>query len=213
MKSDVISIHSDLRGTEEAMKAAEGFIRYNSFKRKNAMHVRLLTEELISMVHGIMDNFKGDLWFESDRNKDGSTLCRICLSAKRSADPKQEEQLLSVSTSGKNESAKGVLGKIREVFRVSAQYSDEGVFLSDYQTGPASWYSMGVMNNGVPTGYDMERCWSLRSYRKNLPEDHSAAAEEWDELEKSIIAKLADDVKVWLRNNSTEVVVEKKITE
>lgn len=52
--------------------------------------------------------------------------------------------------------------------------------------------------------------WSLRSYRENLP-DKKSAAEEWDELEKSIIATLADDVKVWLKSNTTEVVIEKLI--
>lgn len=55
MKSDVIRIQSDLTGRKEAMQAAESFIRYNGFEGKNAMHIRLLTEELVSMIHGIMD--------------------------------------------------------------------------------------------------------------------------------------------------------------
>lgn len=204
MKSDVIRIQSDLTGREEAMKAAESFIRYNGFEGKNAMHIRLLTEELVSMVHGIMDKFAGDLWFESKKTAEGVS-CNICLSADKSADPEQEEQMLSVASSGKNENAKGILGKIRESFRVSAQHSADGVYMADY-SAVNSWYSLGA----APSAYEMERCWSLRSYRENLP-DRSAAAEEWDELEKSIIAKLADDVKVWLKSNTTEVVIEKLI--
>ena len=205
MKSDVISIYSDLRGTEDAMKAAEGFIRYNGFKSKNAMHVRLLTEELISMVHGIMDNFKGDLWFESEKAGDGIS-CRICLSAQKSVDPSQEEQILSVASSGKNENARGILGKIRESFRVSAQHSADGVYLEQY-SALNSWYGMGAHRSEYSSG---GQYWSLRSYRENLP-DKKSAAEEWDELEKSIIATLADDVKVWLKSNTTEVVIEKLI--
>ncbi|MBR1765378.1 MAG: hypothetical protein IJ746_08300 [Ruminococcus sp.] len=205
MKSDVIRIQSDLTGREEAMQAAESFIRYNGFEGKNAMHIRLLTEELVSMVHGIMDKFAGDLWFESNKTAEGIS-CNICLSANKSADPSQEEQMLSVASSGKNENAKGILGKIRESFRVSAQHSADGVYLEQY-SALNNWYGMGAHRTEYSAG---GQYWSLRSYRENLP-DKKAAAEEWDELEKSIIAKLADDVKVWLKSTTTEVVIEKLI--
>ena len=55
MKTDVITVYSDLRGREEAMDTAERFAAYNSIKGKDAMHLRLLTEEIICMVHGILD--------------------------------------------------------------------------------------------------------------------------------------------------------------
>lgn len=209
MKSDVIRIQSDLTGREEALQAAESFVRYNGFEGKNAMHIRLLTEELVSMVHGIMDRFVGDLWFESTKTAEGVKCC-ICLSAKRSADLKQEEKLLSVASSGKNENARGILGKIREVFRVSAQCSVDGVFLEQYSAAN-SWYNMGAHRSELP-GFDSgEAYWSLLHYRTNLPSNKADAPEEWDELEKSIIAKLADDVKVWLKSNTTEVVIEKLV--
>ena len=205
MKSDVIRIQSDLTGREEAMQAAESFIRYNGFEGKNAMHIRLLTEELVSMVHGIMDKFAGDLWFESKKTDEGIS-CNICLSAKKSVDPAQEEQILSVASSGKNENARGILGKIRESFRVSAQHSVDGVYLEQY-SALNSWYGMGAHRTEYLAGVQY---WSLRSYRENLP-DKKSAAEEWDELETSIIAKIADDVKVWLKVDTTEVVIEKLV--
>ena len=206
MKSDVIQIYSDLSGREDALIAAENFIRYNGFTGKDAMHIRLLTEELISMVHGVMAKFRGDLWFESEKTKEG-TLCRICVSTDRNVDPDQEEHLLSVATSGKNENAKGIMGKIREAFRVSAQYSTEGAYMNEY-SALNQWYSMG---SGIPNEYAMEHCWSLTKYRGSLPSDRNAAPEEWDELEKSIVAKLSDDVKVWLKNGKTQVTLEKLI--
>ncbi len=209
MKSDVIQIQSDLTGREEAMQAAEGFIKYNGFEGKDAMHIRLLTEELVSMVNGIMDGFRGDLWFESEKTKDG-VCCNICLSANRSVDPAQEEQMLSVASSGKNENARGILGKIRESFRVSVQHSADGVYMNEY-TAANNWYSMGA-NSCEMSGSGMKAAyWSLTSYRMNLGSDKASAAEEWDELEKSIIASLADDVKVWLKMETTEVVIEKLI--
>ncbi len=201
MKSDVIRIYSDLRGRGEALAAAEQFIAYHRLTGKNALHIRLLTEELVSMVNGIMDGFRGDVWFESENTPEG-LRCRICLSSDKAVDPVQEEQMLSVSTSGKNEHARGILGKIRESFRVSAQYSGDGVDIHEYTTAN-TWYQMGAGT------VEQAQCWSLRRYQENLGADHTGEA--WDELEKSIIAKLADDVKVWLKLDRAEVVIEKLI--
>ncbi len=207
MKSDVIQVYSDLKGRAEAMKTAESFAAYNGFTGKKAMHVRLLTEELISMVNGIMDSFSGNMWFESEKTDKG-IMCRICLSARKSADILQEGQLLGVATSGKNENAKGILGKIREAFRISSQYSTDGVYMSEY-SALNGWYSMGAHRCELSGGSSVEQYWSLMNYRNNLPSEKNKAVEEWDELEKSIIAKLADDVKVWLKSATTEVVIEK----
>lgn len=209
MKSDIIEIQSDLSGKEDAFKAADGFIAYNRLEGKNAMHIRLLTEELVSMVHGIMDKFRGSLWFESENTDDG-VLCRICLSAKRGVDPKEEEHFLSVSSSGKNENAKGVLGKIREAFRVSAQHSADGFYMNEY-VALNNWYSMGSHRFNVQNEELSEQYWSLANYIDSLSRDSNDSKEEWDELEKSIIARLADDVKVWLKIDTTEVVIEKLI--
>ena len=208
MRTDVIQIYSDLRGREEAMATAEKFCGYNGFTGRNAMHIRLLTEELVSMVNGIMDEFIGDLWFESEKTPEGM-LCRICVEGQKSADPFQEEHFLSVASSGKNENAKGILGKIRELFRVSSQYSGEGVYMSEY-TAVNSWYNMGTHRAGPADNLMSEQYWSLMEYRNNLNEARKDSS-EWDELEKSIIANIADEVKVWLKSSSTLVTVEKLV--
>ena len=55
--------------------------------------------------------------------------------------------------------------------------------------------------------------WSLDSYRTSLENKQSEAPrmEEQDELERSIIASLADDVKIWIKRDTTKVVIEKKV--
>ena len=209
MKSDIINIQSDLGGSEEAMATAERFSSYNGFTGRDARHIRLLTEELVSMVHGIMEGLNAELWFESEKTDEG-TLCRICLCAQKSVDARQEEHFLSVASSGKNENARGILGKIREVFRVSAQYPHTGIYLTEYAAAN-SWYAMGAGRGGISREYANERMWSLMNYRESLEKEKDTDTEEWDELEKSIIAKLADDVKVWLRSDTTEVVIEKTV--
>lgn len=206
IKTDIVHINSDLNGKSEAVITADQFIKWNKLTGKNALHIRLLTEELICMIHGIMEGFIGNLWLESNYTEDG-VKCRICLSANRTVDPKQETKILSIATTGKNEYAKGILGKIREAFRVSAQHSADGVYMNEYSTANY-WYSLGLEQNKNTDTKEDECCWSLRKYRDNLSEN---SGDERDELEKSIIGKLADDVKVWITADTTEVVIEKLI--
>ena len=124
MRSDIITISSDLSGRDAAMKAAERFAAYHSLTGRDAMHIRLLTEETVCLVHGILDDFSGTFWLESDETNDG-LHCRICLSADKHVNKAQEDMILSVSTSGKNESSKGILGKLREIVRSSIQEGSE----------------------------------------------------------------------------------------
>ena len=51
--------------------------------------------------------------------------------------------------------------------------------------------------------------WSLRAYRDAVSDRKEEETEKWDELEKSITAKLADDVKIFIRKNTVEMVIEK----
>jgi len=205
MKTDVITVYSDLRGREEAMDTAERFAAYNGIKGREAMHLRLLTEETICMIHGILEDFRADFWLETKQTKKG-TLCMICLSADKQANKIQEKHILSVSTSGRNENAKGIAGRIREVIRHSLQTSssEEESFLTSIND---ACLGIGTGSSSYPA--PSADYWSLRLYRQNLSAKKEAKAEEWDELEKSIISKLADEVKVWLENDRTEVVIEK----
>jgi hypothetical protein len=55
--------------------------------------------------------------------------------------------------------------------------------------------------------------WSLDTYKGSVEssiDKDEAAKEAWDELEKSIIASIADDVKVGVSGNTVELVIEKK---
>ena len=202
MKTDIIRINSDLQGHDAATHTAEKFAEYNDITGKTAMHIRLLTEETLSMVHGILDDFSGKFWLESEQTRKGM-LCRICLSAEKQANKEQEAHILSVSSSGRNENVKGVMGRIRELFRRSLQCADaeEEEFLHKMND------TLG--NSGFPS-HDTNY-WSLQVYRQEISAKKETSQEEWDELEKSIITKLADDVKVWLNTDSTMLVIEKYI--
>ena len=44
-----------------------------------------------------------------------------------------------------------------------------------------------------------------------MEKNDPAAREEWDELEKSVVKNVADDVKVYIRNGVVEMVILKKL--
>ena len=49
--------------------------------------------------------------------------------------------------------------------------------------------------------------------RPNIQRQDTAALAAWDELEKSVVARVADDVKVSIKGRTAEVTIVKKITE
>ena len=199
MRTNVIPVASDLSARADALLEAERFSAYNGLTGKDAMHIRLLTEEAISMVDGIMNGFHGGMWLESEQTSTG-LLCRICVDADAAVNEGQEEKLLDIATSGKNEEAVGILGKIRQIFRWTLQQTDAE---ASAQTGTVSpWYALGIQQNAAA-----QACWSLQQYTQRVQQDSEAR----DELEKSIIAKLADEVKVAIRSERAEVIIEKFI--
>ena len=56
--------------------------------------------------------------------------------------------------------------------------------------------------------------WSLSRYRSQIAEKKSESEEvdnDWDELERSIIANLADDVTVGIKDDNVYMVITKEI--
>ena len=202
MRTNVIPVASDLSARADALFEAERFSAYNGLTGKDAMHVRLLTEETISMVDGIMKGFHGGLWLESEPTSTG-LLCRICVEADVNVNEGQEEKLLDIATSKKNEESVGILGKIRQILRWTLQQTDSE---ASAMTGAVSpWYALGIQQNASAQAY-----WSLQQYSQRVQEEQPDS-EAWDELEKSIIAKLADEVKVGIRSERAQVIIEKFI--
>ena len=57
-------------------------------------------------------------------------------------------------------------------------------------------------------GVDCYYLWSLEQYRNSVKKEEQAEA--WDELEKSVIASVADDVIVGVKGKRADIIVVKK---
>ena len=186
MRSDIIIISNDGNGMEKALIQAELVAQYKDLEQKAALHLRLLTEEMLGMMRSITGERTGRFWIE-DQDK----VFQIHLQVETIMDFDKEEKLLSASTSGKNEAAKGIMGRIRAFF------------------DPMYWAN-------APVHIDMETMhvpfsWSINSYKQKVQEElkhgQEGAAEAWDELEKSVVSNLADDVKVSIQGRNVEMVI------
>ena len=197
MKTNVISVKNTGSGINAALAEAERFAEYQHLDRKEALRVRLLAEEMMGLIKGIVGEFYGEFWVEGE-GKDVS----LCLEADCKVDYDQREQFLSVSSSGKNEALRGFMGKLTGIFEYCLMSYDASIqYCGDYSD---------YMYDNVPS-FGYERMWSLAAMRENLGTvpDSEDAREKWDELEKSIVASLADEVLVGVKSHKVRLIIKK----
>jgi hypothetical protein len=185
---------------EVALDQADRMAAYKQLPKKAALHLRLLTEEMMGMMRSITGETEGRFWIEDDEKGE----YRLHLQVNTRMDSGKRDLLLSASTSGKNESAKGLMGRLRDLFDRGAD-EDVACFSSPILLPEAMECSSS------PT-LDWE--WSMTRYETELASrisrDDASAREAWDELEKSVVARVADDVKVSIRGQQVEMIIIKK---
>ena len=206
METNHIYLDNEEERLEKALEEADHFSEYQGFEKKNALRLRLLTEELIGMFRGITGEYKATFWVEGSEE-----MCHLNLEAKVDMDMEKRTELLAASTSGKNSAAVGIVGKIRNLIESGLESFDESSKIATESGTPIAFYSLGM----DPSQASLSAIdWSLSRYRKQIvdqqEEDPEAeVAKAWDELEKSVIANLADDVRVAITKNKVRITVEK----
>lgn len=196
MKTNVVKVDNTGNGVDEALWEAERYAEYQHFSAKDALRTRLLAEEMMGMVRSIVGQFDAEFWVEGE-DKDAM----LCLEAEAIVDYEKKEKLLAASTSGRNYAERSFMGKVAGLIEYCVG-SYEGLnavpLYNDYMIGEV-------------TDYDYDRMWSLSSMRGDL-ENHLTVPEkkaEWDELEKSIVAKLADEVIVGVKARKVQLIIKK----
>ena len=196
-KTAVITVTSEGQGIQEALALTERVGGEAGLDRKSNLRLRLLAEEMFGMLRGIAGGVEASYWLETEGKS---------FELKMQADVKMtiemREQFLAASSSGKNEAARGFMGRIRVMigsFLLSAKEALPYAMINSAAAMPMGGYAG-----------ESSAAWSMSLYRDEVRRHsgESAEAEEaWDELEKSIVANIADDVKVGVRGNSVELTV------
>ena len=157
------------------------------------------------MLSGLVENFNGKFWVENEGND-------YRLHVELKADDMSIElrdELISVSKSGKNAAAKGIMGKIRAVAETMLLAAFDptvsvpsGEFYDSHGFNIGTGYTDPAISS--ETGYVYS--WSLFNYKSAVEENEKDA---YAEIERSIVAKLADDIIVGVRGKNVEIVVKK----
>ena len=204
LKTQHIKISNDGSGMNEALNMTDKVAASLQLSKKESFQLRLLSEEMFSMVRAIAGNFTADFWIEEENRN-----CKLRLeTAKMALDYEKRKEFLSVSTKGENIARRGIMEKIRDIFEAGLYGMEEGFKMqSKYGGGMYMYGSIDSMDIGIA---DAIYAWSMEKYKSEVEADISENADAWDEIEKSIIANIADDVKVGVRKDSLEIIIEKK---
>ena len=196
MKSNVLRIDNGKRDLDAILKESERVAEYCGLSHQDALRLRLLCEELDGMLPNLIDEFYGDFWIELD---DGVCKINASIEIPEFSSTKKEE-LINIAKSKKNAAAVGIVGKIRDAI--------ENILLIGKEADAYNAASSGFhLATGFSEGVDYSYIWSLEQYRAGVKE--SEDKEEWDELEKSVIAASADDVVVSVRSRRANITVTK----
>lgn len=193
MKSNNCTLTGQEGELKNILREVDKCTAYNELDSQSALRVRLFAEELVGMLPALLKNAEGVFWIENEANK---YELHISVNAKET-DFFTREKLLTVSKSGRNEANRGFMGKIRAVAEMMLFPADNNMIAFDF-----------AGCEGDPSRSYMYS-WSMKKYEKKIAdqEESSEKAEAWDELEKSIIGRLADDVIVGIRGKKVDIIV------
>ena len=197
MRSNICKIKSGTKGLAAILNESEKVATYNGLTHKQNLQLRLLCEELDGMLPNIVEKFEGSLWIEFE---DG--ICKIKASINSPEfDSEKTEELIDISKDKKNAVSVGIVGKIRNAIKNFFLNHDTALA---FATASESFYFTPDYNMGVDCTY----LWSLEQYRDSVKKE--GQTEAWDELEKSVIASVADDVIVGVKGSLADITIVKK---
>ncbi len=197
MKTSEVIINSNGDGMEKAIEETQRLAEESGLTHKEQIRLRLLSEELFGIMKGATGEAEGSYYVE----REGKSF-EIHLVSDVDLTKEMKLTLLSVATSGENDAVKGFMSKIKDMIGTAMLPADDAI----------SRMSSGLMSMGSPSSFRTGETyeWSMRQYKSGIQNAEGKEAEEaWDELEKSIVANIADDVKISITGYTVKVVISK----
>ena len=184
MKTDVITVDNKGDSLQLALNRIEGLANSVTKSDKNGHYLRLMAEELFGIVSANAGDFTAKFWAEN-QNRD----FRIVLEADAKELPDEaKKDLLSISSTGENSEDSGIMDKIGSLFCFFAK-GGNAANVKTFDCG----YS--------ETSGDIS--WSLKDYKSTIKNKNLDASLE--ELSKSVIANIVDDIKVGVKDKKVKI--------
>ena len=186
-ESFAVGIHADRMAAINVI--TQNFAWQNWLDKKSALRLMLLVEETLGMMNAMIERFDGEMWLSYDRG-----TCEIHLKVTAPSIGKdKKKEILAVSSSGKNVYENGFMQMVGGIIRTLLDNVGTGAYTD------------------APDLYDVSPVWTLETYRAKLSDQPDERA--FDDLEKSIVARLADNVIVGVKDNCVRMIIVKKFAE
>lgn len=197
MKSDTILLKNDVcqSDIENVLSQVEKVAEYGNLNKKQSLSLRLLAEELLGFEKGIVGFSNAEFHIENKGNE-----YKLFVHSDVKLEAWRKEQVIDMSSSGKNAAYKGFKGKLRFVVDAMFEKSEYSEGMMDYCE-----YLLESVGEYAPDYYD--KIWSMNEYKDEVKEN----SDEWDMMEHSILANLADELIVAVRNNFLDILIVKKL--
>ena len=204
MKTGTIHVNNRGEGIAEALTEVEFAANRSGMGDRAARRLRLIAEEMLEMVHNITGEFEADFSAAID-----DARCELKLWA-------DTTKFFGRDASIKNESeawhTQGVSGKLRGMMQggfSNLQENEEELAQIGIRRADA-----GILKELGRSGSEEAYVWTLESYGLSAFDAMTMDNDEsWAELGRSIIASLADDIRVYVFKDSIELTVLKDLKE
>ncbi len=181
--STPLYINDNLRRTYDTVEMVHDYAVSEQISEKDERCVGLLVEETIGMVAAMVGGFEGEIWLEGDQKG-----CDVCL----------EGKILPILSGF--EIPKGFMAKVGQILHCSFLFDNTEEVPDSLRSAIPDYIMSGI--GRLKEGGLMVGKWSLTACRKELKEKAASfaeAREALDEMEMSVVANLADEVTVGLR--------------
>ena len=198
MKTEEITVKASGQGIERAVSETEELAFISGLSNKQCLHLRLLAEELLGLMQDVTG--QGEARYTVEQ-------CETTYVMELNADVKMTKEvrrkLIELSSRKENAAPKGFMGRLRD--------SIAAVFLPAGNT--STGMKVGLMGLGSPSDYGTydTYSWTMTQYMEGVKKAQSEEAEEaMSEMERSIVASIADEVKVHIMGSHVKIMITKE---
>jgi len=199
MKAVKLWISSTVRRNDDAGEILREFAESNGITGSDYIHLCLLTEETLGMASQMLQVYDGELRLEKT-----AAGYEIVLEAKvHGNDGRNTAPAVS---------PQGFMAKIAEMMNCSFMFENIMEMPEELAGMLPDYMSYGMREEKTMCAWAGR--WSLSSYRHNLrrqQEENQGADLALDELEKSIVAHLADEVTIGIHGHRIRLVISKAV--
>ena len=197
MRTDKLWINNTVRRNSEVNDILREFAEENRIEGKDFNHLCLLAEETLGMVSQMLNVYDGQLWLE------GTTAgYEIILEASVHENHDGKDVLAA--------SPEGFMAKVAMMMNCSYVFESIAEIPEDLAGMLPDYMSYGMRESRESPVWAGR--WSLSAYRYQLMkhrEGKPAAGVALEELEKSIVAQLADEVTIGIHGHRIRLVISK----